>query len=101
MVKVIYKNVKIELLNAIALSVVAILTVVYLFMANNTAMANYQKTILTKNINSIRMEIRAFNLELTDKRSISFLKKASQDLNLVVSDSIQYIKIAGPVAKNP
>ncbi|MEK7134851.1 MAG: hypothetical protein AAB735_00360, partial [Patescibacteria group bacterium] len=61
---------------------------------------NYQKTMLQKNIDNLRMEIRALNLELSDKRGISFLKKAAQDLNLVVNDQIQYVKIAGPVAKN-
>jgi len=63
-------------------------------------LANYQKTMLQKNIDNLRMEIRTLNLELSDKRSIGFLKKAVQDLNLVVNDQIQYVKIAGPVAKN-
>ena len=63
-------------------------------------MANYRKTSLQKYIDGLRMEIRTLNLELTDKRSIGFLKKAAQNLNLVVNESIQYVKISGPVAKN-
>ncbi|MEK7134981.1 MAG: hypothetical protein AAB735_01040 [Patescibacteria group bacterium] len=95
-----FKSVKIETLNAsLVLSIVA-LTVFYLFMTNSVVMTNYQKTMLQKNIDNLRMEIRTLNLELSDKRSIGFLKKAAQDLNLVVNDQIQYVKIAGPVAKN-
>lgn len=100
-IKIIYKNTNIEKLNIFALLAAAALIIVYLFIANNAAMANYRKTSLTKQIDSLRMDIRTLNLELADKRSIGFLKKAAQDLNLVVNESIQYIKISGPVAKNP
>lgn len=95
-----FKSVKIETLNAsLVLSIVA-LTVFYLFMTNSVVMASYQKIMSQKNIDNLRREIRTLNLELSDKRSIGFLKKAAQDLNLVISDQIQYVKIAGPVAKN-
>lgn len=94
------KNITIEQLNIFTLFITAILIIAYLFVANNAAMANYRKTSLQKHIDGLRMEIRTLNLELTDKRSISFLKKAAQGLNLVVNESIQYIKITGPVAKN-
>ena len=99
-IKTIYKNTKIEQLNIFALLTAAILIIIYLFIANNAAMANYRKTSLQKYIDGLRMEIRTLNLELTDKRSISFLKKAAGRLNLVVNESIQYVKISGPVAKN-
>lgn len=95
-----FKSVKIETLNTISILSIVALTIFYLFMTNNAAMANYRKTVLQKNIDNIRMEIRILNLELSDKRSIGFLKKAVQDLGLIVSDQIQYIKIAGSVAKN-
>jgi len=95
-----FKNIRIETLNMISVLSIVALTIFYLFMTNNVVMANYQKTILQKNIDNLRMEIRTLNLELSDKRSIGFLKKAAQDLNLIVSDQIQYVKIAGPVAKN-
>jgi len=95
-----FKSIKIEALNAILVLSIVALTVSYLFMTNSVVMANYQKTMLQKNINNLRMEIRALNLELSDKRSIGFLKKAAQDLNLVVSDQIQYVKLVGSVAKN-
>ncbi|MDP3004427.1 MAG: hypothetical protein Q8N43_02910 [Candidatus Azambacteria bacterium] len=95
-----FKNIKIEALNTILVLSIAALTFFYLFMTNSVVMANYQKTMLQKNIDNLRMEIRVLNLELSDKRSIGFLKKAAQDLNLVVNDQIQYVKIAGPVAKN-
>jgi len=100
MIKTIYKNAKIEQLNIFALLAAAILIIVYLFIANNAAIANYRKTSLQKYIDGLRMEIRTLNLELTDRRSIGFLKKAAQNLNLVVNESIQYVKISGPVAKN-
>ena len=100
MIKTIYKNAKIEQLNIFALLAAAILIIVYLFVANNAAIANYRKTSLQKYIDGLRMEIRTLNLELTDRRSIGFLKKAAQNLNLVVNESIQYVKISGPVAKN-
>ena len=99
-IKIIYKNTKIEQLNIFALLTAAILIIIYLFIANNAAMANYRKTSLQKYIDGLRMEIRTLNLELTDKRSIGFLKKAAGRLNLVVNESIQYVKISGPVAKN-
>ncbi len=99
-IKTIYKNTKIEQLNIFALLTAAILIIIYLFIANNAAMANYRKTSLQKYIDGLRMEIRTLNLELTDKRSIGFLKKAAKNLNLVVNESIQYVKISGPVAKN-
>lgn len=99
MIKTIYKNAKIEQLNIFALLAAAALIIIYLFIANNAASANYRKTFLQKHIDGLRMEIRILNLELSDKRSIGFLKKAAQGLNLVVSESIQYIKISGPVAK--
>jgi len=99
-IKIIYKNTKIEQLNIFALLTAAILIIIYLFIANNAAMANYRKTSLQKYIDGLRMEIRTLNLELTDKRSIGFLKKAAKNLNLVVNESIQYVKISGPVAKN-
>ena len=95
-----FKNIKIEALNAISVLSIIALTVFYLFMTNSVVMANYQKTMLQKNIDGLRNDIRALNLELSDKRSIGFLKKAAQDLNLVVSEQIQYVKIAGPVAKS-
>lgn len=94
------KNIKVEQLNIFAILAAAGLIVIYLFVANNAASANYRKTSLQKHIDELRMEIRTLNLELTDKRSIGFLKKAVQGLNLVVNEGIQYIKIAGPVAKN-
>ena len=101
MIKIIYKNAEMEQLNIFALLTAAALIIAYLFVANNAAMANYQKTTLQKHIDGLRMETRTLNLELADKRSIGFLKKAAQDLNLVVNKSIQYVKISGPVAKNP
>lgn len=101
MIKTIYKNASIERLNIFALLTAAVLVVVYLFIANNAAMAKYRKTSMQKYIDGLRMEIRTLNLELADKRSIGFLKKAAGRLNLVVNESIQYIKISGPVAKNP
>ena len=95
-----FKSLKIETLNiAMILSVFALI-VFYLFMANNVAMANYGKVVFQKNIDNLRVEIRNLNLELTDKRSIGFLMKSAQDLNLVINEGIQYIKIIGPVAKN-
>lgn len=99
-IKIIYKNVTTEQLNIFALLTAAFLITIYLFIANNAAMANYRKISLQKYIDDLRIEIRTLNLELASKRSIGFLKKAAQDLNLVVNESIQYIKISGPVAKN-
>ena len=99
-VKIAYKNLSTEQINIFALLTAAVLVIIYLFIANNAAMANYRKNSLQKYIDGLRMEIRNLNLELADKRSIGFLKKAAQDLNLVVNESIQYIKITGPVAKN-
>lgn len=91
---------KIETLNiAMILSVFALMAL-YLFVANNVTTASYSKTVLQKNIDSLRVEIRNINLELTSKRSIGFLMKAVQDLKLVINEGIQYIKIVGPVAKN-
>ena len=95
-----FKNIKIELLNTVLVLSIAALTVFYLFMINNVVMASYQKIMLQKNIDNLRVEIRALNLELSEKRSLSFLKKAAQDLSLVIIDKIQYVEIAGPVAKN-
>ncbi len=100
MIKTIYKNATIELLNIFALLTAVVLIITYLFITNNAAMANYRKTSLQKHIDGLRMEIKTLNLELADKRSIGFLKKAAQNLNLVVNESIQYVKISGPVAKN-
>lgn len=93
------KNTKIEYLNTVMIFALAALTGFYIFMANNVVMANYQKILLQKNIDGLKTEIMNFNLELTDKRSISFLKKAAQEIGLVINESIQYIKISGPVAK--
>jgi len=95
-----FKKIKIETLNKVSILSVIGLTIFYLFMANGVVMTNYQKTLLQKNVNNLQMEIRALNLELSDKRSIGFLQKAVQDLNLVASDQVQYIMVAGPVAKN-
>ncbi|MEK7578590.1 MAG: hypothetical protein AAB789_00715 [Patescibacteria group bacterium] len=95
-----FKSIKIETLNAVSILSVVALTVFYLFLINSVVMANYQKVMLQKSIDNLRMGVRVLNLELSDKRSIGFLKKAAQDLNLVVNDQIQYVKIAGPVAKN-
>lgn len=95
-----FKTIKIKTLNAVSVLSVAVLTILYLFLTNNVVMANYQKTLLQKSIDGLRMEIRNLNLELSDKRSIGFLKKAAQDLNLINSDQVQYVKVAGPVAKN-
>lgn len=98
-IKTIYKNAKIEQLNILALLATAALIIIYLFVTNNAVTTNYRKTSLKKHTDGLRMEIRTLNLELANKRSIGFLKKAAQGLNLVVSESIQYIKISGPVAK--
>ena len=95
-----FKSIKIEALNTVLFLGIIALVIFYLFMTNNVVMVNYQKIMLQKNIDNLRMEIRVLNLELSDKRSIGFLKKAAQDLHLVVNDQIQYVKIAGPVAKN-
>lgn len=75
--------------------------ITYLVLSNNVATANYRKVILQKHIDTLRTEIKNLNLDLVEKRSIGFLKKSTQNLNMVVSESIQYIKVAGPVAKNP
>lgn len=95
-----FRSVKIEALNIVLFLSIITLIVFYLFMINNVVMANYQKIMLQKNIDNLRTEIRVLNLELSDKRSVGFLKKAAQDLNLVINDQIQYVKIAGPVAKS-
>lgn len=94
------KNIKAEKLNIIMILSIVALTVFYLFVANNVAMTNYRKTVLKRSIENLKIEIRTLNLELTQKRSIGFIKKAARDLNLVVNDVIQYIKVVGPVAKN-
>ena len=99
-IKTIYKNTTTEQLNIFALFAAAVLIVFYLFIANNAATANYRKTSLQKYIDGLRIDIRTLNLELADKRSIGFLKKAAGRLNLVINEKIQYIKISGPVAKN-
>ena len=96
----VFRNIKIETLNTISILSVVGLAILYLFMANNVVMANYQKTMLQKSIDGLRMEIRTLNLELSDKRSIGFLEEAIKNLNFVVNDRIHYIKVAGPVAKN-
>lgn len=95
-----FKSVKIKMLNASLVLSIAALTVFYLFMMSSVVTASYRKIMSQKNIDNLRMEIRTLNLELSQKRSISFLKKAAQDLNLVISNQIQYVKIAGPVAKS-
>lgn len=99
MIKTFYKNLTIEQLNIISLFGALALIVFYLFLSNNVATANFKKITLQKNIDNLMTEIKNLNLELVNKRSIGFLKKSAQDLNLVVNESIQYIKIAGPVAK--
>lgn len=99
-IKTMYKNLKIEQLNVLAILSFAVLIIAYLFMTNNVAIATYRKVTLQKHIENLRTEIKILNLELSDKRSIGFLKKAALGLNLVVNESIQYIKITGPVAKN-
>ena len=93
------RGVRIETLNMAMIFSVIALAVFYLFMASNISMANYRKVLISKNIDVIKMEIMKLNLELSNKRSIGFLKEAARGLNLVVSKSIQYIKISGPVAK--
>lgn len=95
----ILRNTKVEYLNMIMILALALSVGLYMFMANNVATANYQKTVLQKGVDSLKTEIMNFNLELTDKRSIGFLKKAAQEIGLVINESIQYIKISGPVAK--
>lgn len=101
MIKILYKNIRIEKLNLITLFTVAALLLVYLFEVNSVSVANYKKILLIKNIEELRMEIRSLNLELIGKRSIGFLKKSASSLNLVVNDNVQYIKVVGQVAKNP
>lgn len=96
----IYQNIKIEKLNILAILTFTILIMAYFFITNNVAMTNYKKTTLQKHIENLRTEIKVLNLELSEKRSISFLKKAILGLNLVVNENIQYIKITGSVAKN-
>lgn len=99
-IKTIFKNANIEQLNILALLAGAALIIIYLFIANNAATANYRKTSMQKYIDGLRVDIRTINLELADKRSIGFLKKSAERFNLVINESIQYIKISGPVAKN-
>ncbi len=95
-----FRNIKIETLNKIAILSIACLSLFYLFIANNIVLASYRKNMIQKNIDGIRTEIRNLNLKLSEKRSIGFLKQAVQNLGLIVNDQIQYIKVAGPVAKN-
>lgn len=101
MIKISYKNIGIEKLNLITLFTVAALLLIYLFEVNSVSVANYKKILLIKNIEELRMEIRSINVELIGKRSIGFLQKSVSGLNLVANDNVQYIKVAGPVAKNP
>lgn len=95
-----FKNIKIETLNKIAILGVVCLALFYLFIVNNIVLANYRQNMIQKNIDGIRTEIRNLNLQLSEKRSIGFLKQAVQNLGLIVNDQIQYIKVVGPVAKN-
>lgn len=94
------KNVKIETLNKIAILSIACLSLFYLFIANNIVLASYRENMIQKNIDGIRTEIRNLNLKLSERRSVGFLKQAVQNLGLIVNDQIQYIKVAGSVAKN-
>jgi len=94
------KNIKIETLNKIAILSVACLVLFYLFIVNNIVLANYRQNMIQKNIDGIRTEIRNLNLKLSEKRSVGFLKQAVQNLGLVINDQIQYVKVAGPMAKN-
>jgi len=94
------KNVKIETLNKIAILCVVCLALFYLFIVNNIVLANYRQNMIQKNIDGVRTEIRNLNLKLSEKRSVGFLKRAVQNLGLIVNDQIQYIKVAGSVAKN-
>jgi len=100
MIKTFDKNITIEQINIFLLLGAAILVMAFLILSNSVATANYKKTTLQKHIDSLRTEIKNLNLELTEKRNIGFLKKSAQNLNLVISENIQYIKVAGPVAKN-
>mgnify|MGYP001557780377 CR=1 FL=1 len=93
------RKMKIETLNIALIIGIAALAVTYLVSASSVATASYRESVLEKIIDGIKMEIMNINLELSEKRSIGFLKKAAAELNLVVSESIQYIKIVGPVAK--
>lgn len=95
-----FRNIKIETLNKFVILSVACLSLFYLFMVNNVVLAGYRKNMLQKNIDGIRTEIRNLNLKLSEKRSVGFLKQAVQNLGLIVNDQIQYIKVAGPMAKN-
>lgn len=94
------KSIKIETLNILLISGIIVSTILYLFTSNSIALANYRKTTLQKSIESLKTEIRSLNLELTDKRSITFLKKAAEEAKLVVNENIQYIKVVGPVVRN-
>ena len=95
-----FKKARIESVNAIMVFGIVVLIALYFFTANSVVMSNYSKTSLLKNAENIRMEIHNLNIELTDKRSIGFLKEAARALNLVVNANIQYIKVVGPVASN-
>ena len=96
----VFKSIKIETLNKMAILGVVCLALLCLFIANNVVLANYRKNMLQKNIDGIRTEIRNLNLQLSEKRSIGFLKQVVQNLGLIVNGQIQYIKVVGPVAKN-
>lgn len=99
-IKTIYRDITIERLNILVVLTFTVLIMAYFFIINNISMVNYKKTTLQRHIESLRTEIKILNLELSEKRSIGFLKKAIQGLNLVVNENIQYIKITGSVAKN-
>ncbi|MBI4920026.1 hypothetical protein HY838_01930 [Candidatus Azambacteria bacterium] len=95
-----FENLKLESLNTIfGLSVIG-LAVFYLFAINSVVVANYQKTVLQKTVDNLKIEIRSLNLNLSEKRSIGFLEKAAKNMNLVANDKIQYVQVSGSVAKS-
>lgn len=95
------QGVRIEVFNFSLLLAAAFLLVAHLVTANLFAVSSYGKNTAYKTIESLQVEIRRLNLELTKTRSIGFLKEASGRFNLVANDSIQYVQSSsGWVALN-
>lgn len=79
-------------LKTIIIGLIIIGGIFYLVQTNKVAVEGFQIKELNQRIEDLRQENRKLEIEAASLQSISEIKKASQDLNLVKAEKIEYIE---------
>lgn len=81
---------------ALSLTIIFVLvglSVFYLMQVNNLVAKNFELHVFQKTLQQSQDKIQALTVSLTQTRSLNNLEQAAKDLNLVIIEKANYLKI--------